>query len=104
MDGTIIELDRTRTLHFTNSALKQAEMIALKETGASITKLLQEQAMFYVVPLLLWAGLRKEDPGLTRARVDTLTESRLTECGEAVAEALERSGIFAGEPGNVARA
>ena len=96
MDGVTVELDKTRIIRFTNSALKQAEMIALKETGISITKLLQGQAMFYVIPLLVWAGLRREDPSLTRNMVETLIEGRLDEVGGLVATALDTAGLIGG--------
>ncbi|HYG59075.1 MAG TPA: hypothetical protein VD902_13525 [Symbiobacteriaceae bacterium] len=104
-----IDLDKTRTLRFEHRFLREAEALALKETGQGITALLQSQAVFFAVPLLLWAGLRHEEPTLSRQKAETLMAEHAGGFEAAtmtVLEAFSESGLFSkgGAEGNARRA
>ena len=72
-----------------------------EKAGAGIAKLFAEDMIgFHTIRLLLWAGLRHEDPGITVQRAGQLIKD-MQEEGQSLEdivglmmEALTKSGIF----------
>ena len=96
-----IELDKPRRLRFDVNALADAE----QSLGMGLGKILGEEASFWLIRTLLWAGLKWEDRRLTPEKAGAILTEYLSEKDgdlEAVAttvmEAVMASGLF-GEVG-----
>ena len=77
--GVLIELGgKTRTLRYDYNAIADVEEKA--GLGAE-TLFTEERAGFHVLRLLVWAGLRWADRGITPARAGDLIQKHLTEGG-----------------------
>lgn len=92
-----IELDKQREIRFDFNAIADIE----EETGMGISTLLDEENIgFNTFRILLWAGLRHEDSGLTKKNVGILLDNYFkaggtwTELGNKIFEAIEASGVL----------
>jgi hypothetical protein len=93
-----------RRIYFNHAAIADLE----KEAGAGISQLFRQEQSFHAARLLLWAGLKHEDRGLTLQRADMLIDAYLkpTDEGgnggtietltEKLMEGIAVSGLFKG--------
>ena len=92
--------DKTKRLKYDFNAIADIE----ERAGAGIAKLFSEEMIgLHTIRLLLWAGLRHADPGITIQRagdmIKTMLDGGQTLEGivELMMDALNKSGIF-GQP------
>lgn len=88
--GVKVELDRPRTLRYTNRSLVKLE----DESGLTASELVQRIAAGSMKALsqLVWAGLLHESPTLTVEEVlDWIDIERLDEIATAVGTAVEQA-------------
>jgi hypothetical protein len=86
---------KSRTLRFNARALRLLE----RESGKSVFQLIDEASRLTTTAVLLWAGLRAENPELTLEQVDELLDGYMGlghqyfELLEPIAEALVEAGV-----------
>lgn len=92
--ATTIKLDRPRSLVFDVRALCAVE----DHYKAAIFNLLSERMGLSVLAVMLWQGLKKDDPQLTLETTQdllqaALQEGRMEEVMQAIKAAVEASGL-----------
>jgi len=85
MKTTTIELDKPRTLRYDLNALCAIE----EATGKPIAEALSAGSSFSAMRVIIWAGLKHEDPALTVEAVGAMVDPALMNVAlEALVEAL----------------
>lgn len=95
MKGTTIRLDRERRLKFDANALADTE-----ERLGGLGKVIQQEASFALIRVLLWASLKHEDRGMTVERAGDLIQRYIEDGGDletlaaTVIQAVLSCGLF----------
>ena len=96
MRAVTIELGRPRRLRFDVNALADAE----ERLGMGLGRIMQQEASFALLRVLLWAGLKHEDRRLTPEAAGALLQQYIAGGGDLetvaarVMEAILASGLF----------
>ena len=105
MRATDIEIGgKNKRLRYDFNAVADIE----EKSGKGLGSLFSEQNIgLYSIRLLLWGGLKWEDPGLTIQRTGQLIQqfiedgNTLENLMPYIEEAINKSGLFSGESKNV---
>ncbi len=97
-----IELDKTRHLKFSINAISDADRVFRKEYGKSIAEFIQpgEPIIFDIARVILWAGLKWEDPSMTIEKAGDLIElwstsgNKPEDLVKAISEGLLENPMF----------